>query len=53
MARTAGMGALFNVKINLTSIKDKDFTSQASAQVTKLEEKIIVKEKEILAQVEI
>ena len=48
LARTGGMGALFNVKINLSAIKDADFVSQISAQVTQLEEKILIKEKEIL-----
>ncbi len=53
MARTAAMGALFNVKINLSAIKDSDFVRQVAAQVTQLEKEIIIKEKEILAQVKI
>jgi formiminotetrahydrofolate cyclodeaminase len=53
MARTAAMGALFNVKINLSAIKDSDFVSEVSAQVTQLEEEIMIKEKEILARVKI
>ncbi|MHC4458938.1 MAG: cyclodeaminase/cyclohydrolase family protein [Planctomycetota bacterium] len=53
MARTAAMGALFNVKINLSAIKDSDFVSEVSAQVTQLEEEIMLKEKEILARVKI
>jgi formiminotetrahydrofolate cyclodeaminase len=53
MARTAAMGALFNVKINLSAIKDSDFVSEVSAQVRQLEEEIMVKEKEILTRVKI
>ena len=53
MARTGAMGALFNVKINLSAIKDSDFVRQVAAQVTQLEKEIIIKEKEILAQVKI
>jgi formiminotetrahydrofolate cyclodeaminase len=53
LARTAGMGALFNVKINLSAIKDRDFVSQTSAQVTQLEKKILIKEKEILTGIKI
>ena len=53
MARTAAMGALFNVKINLNAIKDSNFVSQVSVQVTQLEDKIMTTEKEILAQIEI
>jgi formiminotetrahydrofolate cyclodeaminase len=53
MARTAAMGALFNVKINLSAIKDSDFVSKVSAQVMQLEEEIMIKEKEILARIKI
>jgi formiminotetrahydrofolate cyclodeaminase len=53
MARTAAMGALLNVKINLSAIKDSDFVSEISEQVTQLEEKIMIKEKELLARVKI
>ena len=53
MARTAAVGALFNVKINLNAIKDSNFVRQVAAQVTQLEKEIIIKEKEILAQVKI
>ena len=53
MARTAAMGALFNVKINLNAIKDSNFVSQVSVQVTQLEDKIMTTEKEILAQIKL
>jgi len=53
MARTAAIGALFNVKINLGAITDSDFVSKVSAQVAQLEEDIMIKEKEILARIKI
>ena len=53
LSRTAGMGALFNVKINLSDIKDTVFTDEVSAKVKKLEEEFLKKEKEILARIEI
>ena len=49
LARTAGIGALFNVKINLSEIKDTGFTDEVSDKVTKLEKGFLIKEKEILA----
>lgn len=48
MARTAVIGALFNVKINLGSIKDEAFVADLAAQVKSLEEKTIACEKKIL-----
>lgn len=48
MARTAVIGALFNVKINLGSIKDEAFVADLSAQVKELEEKAITYEQKIL-----
>lgn len=51
MARTAVLGALYNVKINLQSIKDEDFVSQISKQVYELELKAIEEEKKILSKV--
>ena len=53
LARTAGLGGLYNVKINLTSIKDGVFVSDLSKQVDQLEEEIIKKEKEILSYTDI
>lgn len=46
--RTAVLGALLNVRINLGSIKDQDFVQQYEERATKLEEKISEVEKEIL-----
>lgn len=53
MARTAVLGALFNVKINLESIKDEEFTTAISKEVKELETKAAVYEKQILNQTEI
>ncbi|MEA1939853.1 MAG: cyclodeaminase/cyclohydrolase family protein [Candidatus Caldatribacteriota bacterium] len=52
MARTSVLGALYNVKINLQSIKDENFISQISKQVHELESKVIEKEKKILSKVD-
>jgi methenyltetrahydrofolate cyclohydrolase len=51
MARTAVLSALFNVKINLGSIKDEEFVSRVSKEVEELEKKAIDLEKEILSKV--
>ncbi len=53
MARTAVLSALYNVKINLSSIKDETFVAEVSQQVKQLEEEVIVKEKGILGKVEL
>ncbi|WP_026476714.1 cyclodeaminase/cyclohydrolase family protein [Alkaliphilus transvaalensis] len=51
MARTAVLSALWNVKINLSSIKDEAFVAEVSQEVKELEEKVQVREKEILSKV--
>jgi formiminotetrahydrofolate cyclodeaminase len=51
MARTAVLGALYNVKINLQSIKDENFLNKISKQVNELELKAIEEEKKILSKV--
>lgn len=53
MARTAVLSALFNVKINLGSIKDEDFVSKVAAEVAELESNVQKIEKEILDKVEL
>lgn len=53
MARTAVLGALFNVKINLQSIKDETFVSEISKEVEELEKKAVEFEKKILNQTEV
>ncbi len=50
MARTAVLGALFNVKINLESIKDEAFVAETTKEVEVLEKKAIEHEQKILAQ---
>lgn len=49
MARTAILAALYNVKINLGSIKDEAYVAQMKEQVAKLEQLAIEKEQAILA----
>lgn len=51
MARSAILGALFNVKINLQSIKDPNFVAGILKQVETLKKKTTEKEKSILDQV--
>ena len=50
MARTAVLGALFNVKINLESIKDEAFVAETTKEVEVLEKKAIEHEQKILAR---
>lgn len=52
MARTAVLGALYNVKINLASVKDKAFVEDMMREVNKLESRVHAREKEILSYVE-
>ena len=51
MARTAVLSALYNVKINLGSIKDGDFVKVVYDEVNQLEGKVNEIEKEILSKV--
>jgi formiminotetrahydrofolate cyclodeaminase len=53
MARTAVLGALFNVKINLASVKDKPFVEEMMREVNKIENRVHAREKEILSIVEL
>jgi len=53
MARTAVIGALFNVKINLGSIKDEAFVADMAAKVKALEELAITSEQAILKACEL
>lgn len=48
LTRTAVLGALLNVKINLGSIKDEAFVSDMAAKVAALEEQAVSSEKKIL-----
>jgi len=51
LCRTAVLGALYNVKINIASIKDEIFREELAAKVAKLEKEVCAKEQEILGQV--
>jgi len=53
MARTAVLGALFNVKINLASVKDKAFVEEMMREVNQLEGRVHEREAEILSYVKI
>lgn len=48
MARNAVLGALFNVKINLDSIKDASYVEMMSEKVKKLEDIAVQREKQIV-----
>lgn len=51
MTRTAVLSALYNVKINLGSIKDQGFVTEVSKEVEALESKVGSIEQEILSKV--
>ena len=53
MARTAVLSALYNVKTNLSSIKDIDFVNEVAKQVKLMESKIEKKEKDILSNIDL
>lgn len=50
-ARTAALAAAYNVKINLSAIKDTQFVDELVREIEELESQVIKKEKEILSQV--
>ncbi|QVK20491.1 cyclodeaminase/cyclohydrolase family protein [Mycoplasmatota bacterium] len=50
-ARTAILGALLNVKINLGSIKDKEFVEECNKKVNALETKTIDFEQRVLTKI--
>lgn len=53
MARTAVLGAGFNVKINLESIKDQEYVDRIGKEVAELEKQAIEQEKKILVQAQV
>lgn len=53
MARTAVLSALYNVKINLGSIKDEVFVADVAKQMEELESKVGEVEKHILSKVKL
>jgi formiminotetrahydrofolate cyclodeaminase len=52
-SRTAALAALYNVKINLSAVKDPDFVKELTQESENLENQVIKKEKEILAHIKI
>jgi formiminotetrahydrofolate cyclodeaminase len=50
-ARAAALAALYNVKINLVSIKDEEFVARITAEVKVLESQVAAKEEKILSSV--
>lgn len=53
MTRTAVLSALYNVKINLGSIKDAEYVERVAAEVAKIEKEVVEIETRILAQVKL
>ena len=53
MARTAALSALYNVKINLASIKNTDFVEEIREEIKHMESEIVNREREILSDVSI
>lgn len=53
MARTGVMGALFNVRVNLESVKDEAFVAELSAETDKLQKSALEWEQKILSQVKL
>ena len=52
-SRTAVLAALYNVKINLSAIKDSNFVEELNREVENLTQQVINKEKEFLADIKI
>ena len=50
-ARTAVLGALLNVRINLTSITDEAFVKEMSAEAERLERETLAAEQQVLEYV--
>jgi len=53
VSRTAALAAIYNVKINLSAIKDPGFVKELTREVEALEGQVIDKEKQILAHINI
>ena len=47
-ARNAIIGALFNVRINLTSIKDEQYAADMTAEADRLEREVIEREAKVI-----
>jgi len=52
-SRTAALAALYNVKINLSAVKDPNFVEELTREGKNLENQVIKKEKEILRHIKI
>lgn len=50
-ARNAVLGAILNVRINLTSLKDAGYVAQATTEIARIEKEAIEKEQALLAKV--
>ncbi|MDH6354833.1 formiminotetrahydrofolate cyclodeaminase [Dysgonomonas sp. PH5-45] len=50
-ARTAVLGAILNVRINLTSIKDEEYVKRLTEEVERLESEAIAKEQRLITEV--
>ncbi len=53
MAKTAILSAIYNVKINLRTIKDKAFIDRTSKKVEEMETKALDREKELLSNIDL
>jgi len=53
LAKTAVLSALYNVKINLRTIKDKTFINKISKRAKDLEAKALSREKELLPNIDL
>lgn len=53
LARTGVLGALFNVRVNLASIKDEAFVAELSAETDRLKQRAVAWEEKILSQIEL
>lgn len=53
MARTAALSALYNVKINLASIKDTNFVEEIREEIKHMESEIVNRESEIISDVSV
>ncbi|PKM50739.1 MAG: methenyltetrahydrofolate cyclohydrolase [Firmicutes bacterium HGW-Firmicutes-7] len=53
MARTSALSAIYNVKINLSSIKDVDFVERTFVEINKIEVYVKTIEKEIMESVQL
>lgn len=50
-ARNAVLGAILNVRINLTSLKDEEYVAKVIKEVEQLEKDAVAKEQDLLAKV--